>query len=325
MNKIRPPRATFHQLRTLEAVVRLGSITRAAAELHLTQPTVSAQIHELQSALDTPLVEPAGRGIRPTEAAHRLREAALDMFARWQRFEEELQALHGLERGRLRIAGVTTTEYFIAQWLRRYTDSHPGIDIELAVDNRDAVVRRLREDDTELAVMMMPPGDLPLEHVPLMRNPLVLIGPVGHPWAAARRVPRRALDGQPLLLREVGSGTRLATEAYLRTHGLAPAVRATLGSNEAIKHAVAVGLGLAVLSRHALAENPAQDGLAILPVAGFPIERRWLLVWRRDRRLSLAAHRFVEHVRTHPQQAVGTTDDAAAADPSRRRSANVKR
>lgn len=163
------------------------------AALHLTQPTVSAQVHELQSALNTSLVEPAGRGIRTTEAARLLREAALEIFARWQRFEEDLQALHGLQRGLLPIAGVTTTEYFITQWLRRYTDSHPGIEIELAVDNRDAVVRRLQQEATELAVMMMPPDDLPLQRVPLMRNPLVLIGPRGPPvgtcarrWAATR-------------------------------------------------------------------------------------------------------------------------------------------
>lgn len=136
--------------------------------------------------------------------------------------------------------------------------------------------------------------------VPLMRNPLVLIGHRDHPWARARRLPRRSLDGQPMPMRESGSGTRLATEAFLRAHGLAPTVRTTLGSNEAIKHAVAAGLGLAVLLRHALAEDPAQVGLAVLPVAGFPIERRWLLVWRRDRRLSLAARRFVEHVQAHP-------------------------
>ncbi len=301
MNKIRPPRVTFHQLRTLEAVVRLGSVTRAAAELHLTQPTVSAQIHELQSALDVDLLEPAGRGIRATDAARLLQATALDMFARWQRFEEDMQELHGLERGLLRIAGVTTTEYFIAHWLRRYTDSHPGIEIELAVDNRGAVVQRLQQDATELAVMMMPPEQPPLQSVPVMRNPLVLIGPLDHPWARLEsRIPRRRLDGQPMLMRETGSGTRLATEAFLRTHNLRPLVRATLGSNEAIKHAVAAGLGLAVVSRQAVSEDPSRDGVAVLPVAGFPIERQWLLVWRADRRLSLAARRFVEHVQAHP-------------------------
>ncbi|TSE18895.1 HTH-type transcriptional activator CmpR [Tepidimonas alkaliphilus] len=309
------PRTTFHQLRTLEAVVRLGSITRAAQELHLTQPTVSAQIHELQQALDAVLVEPAGRGIRPTEAAQLLRAAALDMFARWQRFEDELQALHGLERGVLRIAGVTTTEYFIAQWLHRYTTEHPGIDIELAVDNRDAVVRRLREEAIELAVMMMPPEQPPLEGVPLMDNPLVLIAPLDHPWTRLARVPRRMLDGAPLLLREPGSGTRLATEAWLRAQGRQPQIRATLGSNEAIKHAVAAGLGVAFLSRHALADDPARDGVVIVPMAGTPIQRQWMLVWRRDRRLSLAARRFVEHMRAQPPQPPATTPASPAPAP----------
>lgn len=297
MNKIKPLRVTFHQLRTLEAVVRLGSATKAAKELHLTQPTVSAQIHDLQSALEADLFEPVGRGIRATESAHLLRQAALDMFARWLRFEEDLRALHGLERGILKIAGVTTTEYFIAQWLSDFTANHPGIEIDLAVENRDAVVKALTDDDIELAVMMMPPKHLSLETVPVMHNPLVLIGAAGHPWARKKRLDRKVMNDAQLLMRERGSGTRLATEAYLQEYGLEPFVRATLGSNEAIKHAVAAGLGVAVLSQHALSSDPAKDGVAVLPVAGFPIRRQWQLVWRKDRRLSLAARRFIEDVR----------------------------
>ena len=298
MNKIRPPRATFNQLRTLEAVVRLGSVTRAAKELHLTQPTVSAQIQELQLSLDTDLLEPIGRGIRPTESAHLLRQTALDIFARWQRFEEDMLAVNGLERGTLRIAGVTTTEYFIAQWLSDYTDNHPGIEIELAVENRDAVVKYLSDDVIELAVMMMPPQNLSLETLPVMHNPLVLICALDHPWVRKKkRLSRQALSGAPMLMRERGSGTRLTTEAYLNEHHLELNVRATLGSNEAIKHAVAAGLGLAIVSRHALSKDPAKEGLAIVPMTGFPIPRQWQLVWRKDRRLSLAAKRFIDDVR----------------------------
>lgn len=301
MNKIRPPRATFHQLRTIEAVVRLGSVTRAAQELHLTQPTVSAQMSDLQASLAVDLLEPAGRGVRPTQAARLMRQTAMDIFARWQQFEEELQALHGLERGTLKIAGVTTTEYFIAQWLSDYTANHPGIEIDLAVENRDAVVQHLADEQIELAVMMMPPQNLPLETLPVMHNPLVLIGAIDHPWAQRKRVNRLALNGQPLLMREKGSGTRLATQAYLHENGLEPVVRATLGSNEAIKHAVAAGLGLAIVSEHALSTDPAKDGVRVLPVAGFPIRRQWQLVWRKDRKLSLAAQTFVADVRDRYQ------------------------
>jgi DNA-binding transcriptional LysR family regulator len=296
MYKNRPPRVTFNQLRTLEAVVRHGSVTRAARELHLTQPTVSAQLQDLRAALDADLFETVGRGIRPTASAELLRETALDLFARWQRFEEDLLGLQGLERGVLRIAGVTTTEYFIAQWLADYSANHPGIEIELAVDNRDAVVNRLFNEDIEMAVMMMPPAQLSLMSVPVMHNQLVLIGAKNHPWVQQKRVSRQALNGQPLLVREQGSGTRLATEAYLREYDLKPVVRATLGSNEAIKHAVAAGLGLAVVSEHVLPEQPASQGVAVLNVVGFPLKRQWQLVWRKDRKLSLAAQTFMDEV-----------------------------
>ena len=297
MNKLSPIRVTFHQLRTLEAVVRLGSVTRAAKELHLTQPTVSMQIQSIQSTLDTELLEPIGREIRPTEQAHLLRKAALDLFSRWQQFEEALQAFNGLEQGVLRIAGVTTTEYFIAKWLSDYTHNHPRIDIVMAIENRDIVIKHLTNDEIELAVMMMPPQTLDLETVPVMHNPLVLIGPLNHPWANRKRIAREEMNKERLLMREQGSGTRLATEAYIRQYQLRPDIRATLGSNEAIKHAVAAGLGLAVLSQHALSDKPSKDGIAILPVAGFPLKRQWQLVWRKDRRLSLAAKSFVDEVR----------------------------
>ena len=125
----------------------------------------------------------------------------------------------------------------------------------------------------------------------------MLIGPAGHPWAQRRRLPLKALKGQTLLWRESGSGTRQVVLEHLRAHGLEPDERLTLGSNEAIKHAVAAGLGLAVLSRHALDADPAQEGLALLPMTGFPICRTWQLVWRRDRRLPLAASAWIEHLR----------------------------
>ena len=297
MNKIRPPRVTFNQLRTVEAVVRHRSVTKAARELHLTQPTVSAQLQDLRTSLQSDLFETVGRGIRPTASAELLRETALDLFARWQRFEEDLLGLQGLERGVLRIAGVTTTEYFIAQWLADYSASHPGIEIELAVDNRDAVIHRLYNEDIEIAVMMMPPAQRWLRSVAVIRIPLVLIGAIKHTWVQQKRQARQALNRQSLLVREQGSGTRLATEAYLREHGLQPDIRATLGSNEAIKHAVAAGLGIAVVSEHVLPKQPADEGLAVLDVVGFPLKRQWQLVWRNDRKLSLAAQTFVQEVR----------------------------
>lgn len=297
MSKFRLPKATFNQLRTLESVARLGSITQAARELHLTQPTVTVQIQELQASLSTTLVEPAGRGIRITEAGRRLQQAAIDIFGLWRHCEDDLHALQGLERGQLRIAGVTTTEYFIAHWLQRFAQRHPGIEIDLSVDNRDRIIQRLQDERCDLAVMMLPPAALDLDTLDCLDNPLVVIGPRNHPWANRRKVPVKALNDEPWLAREPGSGTRLALEQHFSEWGVQPRERMTLGSNEALKHAVAAGMGLAVLSRHALARDPAQEGLAVLPVASFPVKRQWKLVWRRDRRLALPAQAFIDEAR----------------------------
>lgn len=297
MDRFKLPKATFNQLRTFEAVARLGSITQAARELHLTQPTVSVQIQELQSALAVDLIEPAGRGIRVTEAGRRLQQTALDIFGLWRHCEDDLHALKGLERGVLRIAGVTTTEYFIARWLQRFAQRHPGIEVDLSVDNRDRIAQRLLDGQCDLAVMMMPPPSLDLHTLDCLDNPLVVIGPRDHPWAQRQRVPARQLQGQAWLSRESGSGTRLALEQHLHSLGVQVAERMTLGSNEALKHAVAAGMGLAVVSQHALAAQPAAEGLAVLPVSGFPLRRQWKLVWRKDRRLALPALAFVEEAR----------------------------
>ena len=119
--------------------------------------------------------------------------------------------------------------------------------------------------------MMMPPTHLTLHSIAVMDNPLCLIGAADHPWAKRKTTALRHLGGADLLMREAGSGTRQATLEFLAQHRLAPRIRMTLGSNEAIKHAVAAGLGLAVLSRHAIAKDPAADGLSVLRMAGLPI------------------------------------------------------
>ena len=241
------PRATFSQLRSFEAVARLGGVTKAAQALHLTQPTVSTQLRELRESLGVDLLAPAGRGVQLTDSGRALLQTVTRMFVNWSEFEDGVADLQGLLRGSLRIAGVTTTEYFLAQWLKPFVDAYPGIEVDLVIDNRDAVVRRLERGLDDLAVMMMPPNHLAIDSITVMDNPLFLIGPAGHPWQARKRTPLKQVARVDLLMREAGSGTRQATLEFLGHHGLAARIRMTLGSNEAIKHAVAAGLGLAIV------------------------------------------------------------------------------
>ena len=294
----RPPiRATLAQLRSFEAVARLGGVGRAAVVLHLAQPTVSSQLRELASAVGLTLFVPRGRGLEITDEGELLLATVRELFAVWDRFEDDAARMRGLERGRLRIAAVTTAEYFLPDLIGPFAHAHPGLQIELAVENRDAIVRRLERGDDELAVMMLPPADLPLQRWPFLENPLVVVAPVGHPLASRKRLKLEQVVGEPLLAREAGSGTRRAADRLLEQRGVRRTPRMALGSNEAIKHAVAAGLGLAVLSRHTLGRDPARDGLTELPVQGFPIRRMWHLVWRRDRALSRPAQAFLDHLR----------------------------
>jgi LysR family transcriptional regulator, low CO2-responsive transcriptional regulator len=292
-------RTTPQQLRAFEATVRLQSVTQAAVELHVTQPTVSVQLRELAQLVGEPLFQAAGRRIQPTQAAVELAQTVAEIAQSWQRLDARLAQLRGLIRGRLALAAVTTAEYFVPDLVGPFAAAHPGVEIELAVENRDRVVERLQRGVDELTVMMLPPTDLPLERKPFLDNPLVVIASSAHPLASRKSLRLSALSDERWLMRESGSGTRLATQEHFAKHGFAPRVAMSLGSNEAVKHSVAAGLGVAVVSKLAVAvelQRTRGARLVVLPVQGFPIKRRWFVVWRKDRPLSAAARGFMAYL-----------------------------
>jgi LysR family transcriptional regulator, low CO2-responsive transcriptional regulator len=293
-------RTTPQQLRAFEATARLLSVTKAAQELHVSQPTVSVQLKELASAVGTPLFDTVGRRIQLTAAGQTLLETVGEVVGCWQRFESTLSDIQGLLRGRLKIAAVTTTEYFVPDLLGPFAAAHPGVDIDLAVENRDRVVERLEKHSDDLAVMMLPPAHLPLDALPFMANPLVVIGSKNHP-RAAKRTQLSQLQSERWLMRESGSGTRTVALQHFLTQGFEPRIAMSLGSNEALKHAVAAGLGIGVISRMAFAGDAAHAGLAELKIGGFPLQKQWQVAWRKDYPLSAAARTFVQYLQSHPK------------------------
>ncbi|MCX9155807.1 LysR family transcriptional regulator [Niveibacterium sp. 24ML] len=285
--------ATLRQLRLFLAVAETGSISAAAISQHVTQPTVSMQLKQLSDHVGLPLYEVMGRRLHLTDAGQRLAETCRDLFERWDGFEMEVDALRGLTRGRLRLAVVSTAKYFIPRLLGPFSDRYPGVEVSLEVANRDRIVGRLEQNLDDLVIMTTPPEHLDLQTEALLDNPLVLIAPLGHPLASAPQpVELDALRAERFILREPGSGTRISCERAFVAREFVPSVRMALGSNEAIKQAVAGGYGVAVVSRHALDRDPAHDGLVLLPVEGFPIMSRWFLVSRREKRLSPVAEAF---------------------------------
>ncbi len=287
---------TFRQLRLFLALAETGSVSAAARAMHVTQPTASMQLREVSEAVGLPLYEVIGRRVHLTEAGHQLAATARGIVDRWEDFEQTVAGLQGLTRGRLRVAVVSTAQYFIPGLLGDFCARHPQIDLALEVLNRDGVVQRLRDNADDLYVMSMPPADMELEDRVFLSNPLVMIAPVDHPLASRKRLTLSALLGERFLLREPGSGTRLATDRFLAAQGFEPRLRLALGSNEAIKEAVAARLGVAVISSHALHAGNGRRDLCVLPVQGLPIPSQWHLVHPKAKRLSPIAQVFHAHL-----------------------------
>jgi LysR family transcriptional regulator, low CO2-responsive transcriptional regulator len=288
--------ATFRQLQIFLALAEHHSVTAAARACHITQPTASMQLKELSDAIGMPLYEQVGRKIYLTLAGEQLEETARAMADEWARFEQSVEAMKGHTKGRLRVAVASTAKYFIPRILGSFCSKYPEIDIALQVLNRDGVVARLRQNMDDLNIMSIPPEDLDLERQAFLSNPLFLIAPSTHKLAERKRLSLRSLAEHSFILREFGSGTRLACDAFFREHGFTPKVRLELGSNEAIKQAVASGLGVGIVSGHALGLHYDAEGLAILPVQGMPIHSNWWVLYPKGKRLSPIASVFLQHL-----------------------------
>jgi DNA-binding transcriptional LysR family regulator len=287
---------TFRQLRLFLALADTGSVSRAARACHVTQPTASMQLKEVSDSVGVPLYEVISRRVHLTDAGRDLAATARAMTDHWTAFEQRIDATRGLTRGKLRVAVVSTAKYFVPRLLGSFCGRYPEIDISLEVLNRDGVVQRLRDNLDDLYIMSMPPGDIELDDQVFMPNPLVVIAAHTHALAGGGRLELEALGPLRVILREPGSGTRMAIDAHFKRLGFKPRLRLELGSNEAIKEAVAGDLGVSVISSHALHGQVAEHGVAVLDVAGFPIQSNWHVVRQKSKPLSPIARVFQAHL-----------------------------
>ena len=289
-------RLTFHQLRLLLAVSREGSVSRAAQRLHLTQPTLSAQLRQLAEQVGLPLFERVGRKLHLTAAGRVVLDTAARVEQELENLDETLAELRGDVVGRLRLAVVSTAETFIPRLLGDFRRERPAVEVSLVVLNRDAVIRRLADNLDDLYIMSRPPQAPPVVATPFLSNPLVVVAAADHPLAGRETLQIEALATEEFVLREPGSGTRQAAEHFFAAHGLALRPRLELGSNEAVKQAVAGGLGLSLLSAHALA-HAVDEGIAVLRVEGTPLPTQWQVMYPTGKRLSPLASAFLEFLR----------------------------
>lgn len=299
--------ATLHQLKVFEAVARHNSFTRAAEELFLTQPTVSMQVKQLSKTVGMPLFEQVGKKLYLTESGKELFVACQDIFDRISRFEIAVADIRGLKQGTLRIAAITTAKYVIPRILGPFCNRHPGIDISLTVTNHQYVLESLAANQNDLYILSSAPDDLDVQAYSFMENPLVTLAHKDHPLVGQKNISLARLAEEPFIMREPGSGTRRAVQSLFDSHGISLKVRLDLGSNEAIKQAIAGGMGVSVLSKHTLALDGPNSQVAILDVEHFPIDRHWYVIYPSGKQLSAIAQAFFDYLKDEGKQVAEQT------------------
>jgi DNA-binding transcriptional LysR family regulator len=230
--------------------------------------------------------------------------ACRDVFDRLAGIEQRLSDLRGLKAGSLRIAASTTAKYLVPRLLAEFVKVYPGIEVSLHVNCRQALLQRLAENADDLYIFGNPPEEEDIVVQRILPNPLVAFAPAHHPLACETMVPFERFAREPLLVREPGSGTRMAVDRVFTKHAIEPAVRMELGSDEAIKEAMLAGLGVAILCRHSLGFDLDPAKLATLDIEGFPIESHWHLVYPVGKQLSLILETFIEFVRREAQRVI---------------------
>lgn len=287
---------TFRQLKIFEAVARHLSFTRASQELHLTQPAVSMQIKQLEQVVGLPLFDHIGKRTYLTDAGREMERYSRSIAALLQEASQVFEDMKGLKHGRLNISVASTANYFVPTLLASFCERYPEVTVSLDVTNRAQLLHVLAENQADLVIMGHPPAELDLAAENFMDNPLVVIAAPGHVLARDKAIPLSRLQQETFLVREQGSGTRLAMEGWFAEKGVVISTPMEMSSSEAIKQGVQAGLGLGLVSIHTLEMELALKRLVILSVEKFPIQRYWHIVHRRGKRLSLVARAFKEFI-----------------------------
>lgn len=284
--------ATLRQLKVFEAVARHLSFSRAAAELHLTQPAVSTQIRTLEGHVGLVLFEQLGKKIYLTPGGAELLYHSRAIIEQFREAEESLTQFRGIAGGKLNVAVISAGDYFFPRLMVEFARRHPGVTLNLTVHNRADLLEQLKQNLTDLAVLVRPPEERDAEHAAFAPHPYVIVAPPDHPLAGKQRIPLASITREPFVVRERGSDTWNSMEDGFGPHLAGLNIAMEIRSTETIKQAVIAGMGLAFLSAHTISLELKAGSLVVLDVEGFPVMLNWYVVNRKHKRLPPVAQAF---------------------------------
>ncbi len=296
--------ATLQQLRLFAAVAEHKSVTRAAEEVHLTQPAVSIQIKRLEGRVGMPLIEHIGKELHLTVAGEEVFEASKDVLERLADLETSLNDLRGEVAGPLNVHVVSSGKYVMPHLLGSFVRRYPKVEPRLQITNRARLLASLAKNESDLYIMGQPPEGVSVAEYPFLENILVVVARPDHPLAGRKKIPLARIARERFVGRESGSGTRKAVEKLFDEKGLDISPYIELSNTEGIKQGVIGGLGIGVLSKHSLRLELDAGELVVLNVTGFPIRRRWYVSHREGKRLSRAAQLFHQYLQEEGEEEV---------------------
>ncbi|MCB0840270.1 MAG: LysR family transcriptional regulator [Bacteroidetes bacterium] len=283
---------TLHQLQIFLEVVKQQSVTRAAEEMHMTQPALSIQLKNFQMQFDIPLTELIGKRLYITDFGREIAEIAENILNEANAIKYKTKEYSGLLAGKLRISSASTGKYIIPYFLSGFLREHPGIDLRLNVSNKTLVLKSLQDNEIDFALVSVLPTGMDIYEEILLENKLYLIG----------NTPTLDKD-QPLIYREEGSATRKAMDQYYGIHHT-ERKSMQLTSNEAVKQAVIAGLGYSIIPLIGIKNELSNGQLHIIPSQGLPMISSWRLIWLKKKKLSPVAEAYLNFIKNHKQEII---------------------
>ena len=311
---------TLHQLHVFFKISQTKSITRAAEELHLTQPAVSIQLKNFQDQFDIPLTEIISRRLFLTDFGREIAQAAEKILNEAHAINDRTLAHKGLLYGRLTISVVSTGKYVMPHFLSGFMRKHEGIELAMDVTNRQKVVESVANNEVDFSLVSILPQQLGVHHLELMPNKLYLVGN-GPPVSGGPANDPGLLEKLPLIYREAGSGTRQMMEKFITDHQLTVRKRLELTSNEAVKQALLAGLGYSIMPLIGIKNELLTNDLQIIPIRGLPLQTTWMLIWHKDKQFSPVAQAYLTYLRANKeliiQQQFGYMSDFKLPDETK--------
>jgi DNA-binding transcriptional LysR family regulator len=292
---------TFHQLKIFTRIAQLGSITKAAEELHLSQPALSIQLRNFQDQFDIPLTEIVGKKLYLTDFGKEILAYAERILDQAGAMDDVVQSYKGQLTGKLKIAVVSTGKYVMPYLLTDFLNAHPAITLELDVTNKEKVIESLEQNSIDFALVSLVPGHLKTESIPIVRNTMHLIGAYESKKSQIE-LSINELQQLPWIFREQGSGTRQMMERFLSQRHITVQKMLELTSNEAVKQAIMANLGYSIMPLIGIKNELKNKQLMIVPVKGLPIHTTWRIIWLKGKKHSPVVKALLGYIKDNKQK-----------------------